>query len=56
MLFQFELIKKAFIADDGSKKDYFVLVSKLADGSDLEVSLKGDKAKLLIMSYNLSKK
>ncbi len=56
MTFQFELIKKAFIASDGSKKDYFALVSKLADGSDLEVTLKGEKARLLIMSYNLSKK
>lgn len=56
ILVQFELVKKAFIAEDGSKRDYYVLVHKLADGTDLEVTLKGDKAKLLIMSYNLSKK
>ena len=56
MILEFELKKKHFITNDGEQRDYYVLVYKLADGTDLEVTLKGDKAKLLIMSYNLTKK
>lgn len=56
MKLQFELVKKAFTTESGEKRDYYVLVYKLADGTDLEVTLKGDKAKLLIMSYNLTNK
>lgn len=56
MKLEFELIKKHFITESGEKRDYYVLIYKLADGTDLEVTLKGDKAKLLIMSYNLTHK
>lgn len=51
-----ELCKKTFTANDGQVREYYVLVFKLADGSTLEQSVKGDKAKLLIMSYNLTNK
>lgn len=50
-----KLVKKTFTADDGSARDYFVLQFKLIDGSTLDVSLKGDKAKLLVLSANLDK-
>lgn len=51
-----QLVKKSFTTENGNKQDYYVLVFDLADSSTLEVTLKSDKAKLLIMSYNLNKK
>lgn len=48
-----KLVKKTFKTDDGKEQEYYVLLFDLADDSSLEVSLKSDKAKLLIMSYNL---
>ncbi len=49
-----KLEKKSFTTDDGQKRDYYVLAYPLADGSLLEIPVKGDKAKLLILSINLS--
>ena len=52
-----KLFEKTFNTPEGEPRKYYVLEFKLADGSPLEVTLKGDKAKLLIMSHNfISKK
>lgn len=48
-----KLIEKTFKDADGQSHAYYVLSFKLADGSDLEISVKGDKAKLLKLSNNL---
>lgn len=57
MDFSCKLVKKTFSAKDtGEIKEYYALVFDLADGSKIEQTLKSDKAKLLIMSYNLAKK
>lgn len=50
-----KLVKKTFKTDEGLSRDYFVLQFDLIDGSTLDVSLKGDKAKLLVLSANLDK-
>lgn len=50
------LIEKTFNTPDGENRKYYVLKFTLADGSNLEVSVKGDKAKLLIMSHNFVSK
>lgn len=49
-----KLIEKVFKDNEGQSHTYYVLSFTLADGSDLEVSIKGDKAKLLKLSYNLN--
>lgn len=49
-----KLEKKNFTADNGNKLDYYVLAYNLADGSLLEIPVKGDKAKLLILSINMT--
>lgn len=57
MDFSCKLIKKTFHTQDtGEVREYYALVFDLADGSKVEQSIKGDKAKLLVMSYNLAKK
>nr|DAU95971.1 MAG TPA: hypothetical protein [Inoviridae sp.] len=48
-----KLIEKTFKDADGQSHAYYVLSFHLADGSDLEISVKGDKAKLLKLSNNL---
>ena len=48
-----KLIEKSFKDIDGNSHAYYVLSFDLADGSHLEVSLKGDKAKLLQLSNQL---
>lgn len=55
MNFDCKLVKKAFTTKEGISQDYYVFEFLLADGSTLDVPLKSDKAKLLIMSYNLTK-
>ena len=45
-----KLLEKTFKDADGQSHAYYVLSFDLADGSNLEVSLKGDKAKLLKLS------
>lgn len=56
MTLECKLVRKTFIDKDTNEpREYFVLVFELADGTSLDVTLKGDKAKLLQMSYSLSK-
>lgn len=51
-----KLIEKSFKDADGQYHAYYVLSFELADGSNLEISVKGDKAKLLKLSNNLNDK
>lgn len=51
-----KLIEKSFNDADGKSHAYYVLSFDLADGSNLEVSVKSDKAKLLKLSNNLNDK
>lgn len=51
-----KLIEKTFKDADGQSHAYYVLSFKLADGSDLDISIKGDKAMLLKLSNSLSEK
>lgn len=50
-----KLIEKSFKDAEGNSHAYYVLSFDLADGSSLEVSIKGDKAKLLKLSNNIDK-
>lgn len=50
-----KLVKKNFTVETGEVRDYYVIEYSLVDGSKLEVSLKGDKAKLLLMSLAIEK-
>lgn len=55
MIFTCKLVKKAFTTKEGASQEYYVFVFDLCDGTTLDVPIKSDKAKLLIMSYNLTK-
>ena len=48
-----KLLEKTFKDVDGQSHTYYVLSFALADNSNLEISVKGDKAKLLKLSNNL---
>lgn len=50
MKVEFELQEKKFTNDDGKEVKYYVLVRKLIDNTTLEIPVKGDKSKLLLMS------
>lgn len=50
-----KLVKKNFTVESGEVRDYYVIEYSLVDGSKLEVPLKGDKAKLLLMSLAIEK-
>ena len=50
MKVEFELIEKKFTNDQGKEVKYFVLVRKLIDNTNIEIPVKGDKSKLLLMS------
>lgn len=56
MTLECKLIEKSFKDAEGQSHAYYVLSFELADGSDLEISVKGDKAKLLKLSNNVNKK
>lgn len=51
----FELREKKFVTEDNREIKYYVLQRKLVDGSTIEVPLKGDKSKLLLMSLAVEK-
>lgn len=46
-----KLIEKTFIDKDGVAHPYYVLSFELFDGSHVEIPIKGDKAKLLKLSF-----
>ena len=48
-----KLVKKTFTAENGEVREYHVLQFDLVDDEKLEITIKGDKAKLLTMSSKL---
>ena len=50
MKVEFELQEKKFTNNEGKEVKYYVLVRKLIDNTTLEIPVKGDKSKLLLMS------
>lgn len=50
MKVEFELQEKKFTNNDGKEIKYYVLIRKLIDNTTLEIPVKGDKSKLLLMS------
>ena len=55
MKVEFELIEKSFTPENGNSIKYYVLQRKLVDGNFLEFTIKGDKAKLLLLSLAVEK-
>lgn len=55
MKVEFELKRKKFVNNEGKEIEYYVLVRELIDGSQLELPIKGDKSKLLLMSLAVEK-
>lgn len=50
MKVEFELLEKKFTNDQGKEVKYYVLTRKLIDNTNIEIPVKGDKSKLLLMS------
>ena len=55
MKVEFEIKQKVFTSPEGKEVKYYVLVKRLVDGTELEIAVKGDKAKLLLMSLAVEK-
>lgn len=55
MKIEFDMVEKKFTTEDNREIKYYVLVRKLVDGSILEIPIKGDKSKLLLMSLAVEK-
>ena len=56
MKVEFTLKQKLFNNAEGKEVKYYVLTRQLVDGTELEVPIKGDKSKLLLMSLAVEKK
>lgn len=53
MKVEFELLEKKFNTEDNREIKYYVLARKLIDGTTVEIPIKGDKSKLLLMSLRV---
>lgn len=56
MKVSFDIVEKKFTGADGQEIKYYVLSRPLVDGSTLEITIKGDKVKLLMMSLKIEGK
>lgn len=56
MNYNCKLVKKTFTDDKGEVREYYVLQFDLADDEKLEITIKGEKAKLLLLSSKLNNK
>lgn len=56
MKVEFELTERKFTTEDSREIKYYVLVRRLVDGTNLEIPVKGDKSKLLLMSLAVENK
>ena len=50
MKVEFELNEKKFTTEEGKEIKYYVLQRRLIDNTIIEIPVKGDKSKLLLMS------
>ena len=55
MKVEFELLEKKFTTEDGREIKYYVLARKLVDNTIIEIPVKGEKSKLLLMSLAVEK-
>lgn len=56
MKVEMELEKKNFKKEDGQEIEYYVLKRKLVDNTYLEIPVKSDKAKLMVLSLSIENK
>ena len=49
-----KLVKKTFTTENGEVREYFVLEFAIADSETLEITIKKDKAQLLLLSQKVS--
>lgn len=52
MNYNCKLVKKTFTTKDNETREYYVLVFDILENETLEITIKGDKAKLLLLSKN----
>lgn len=48
-----KLVKKTFTAENGEVREYYVLEFSIADNDTLEITIKKDKAQLLLLSQKV---
>lgn len=56
MKVEMELEKKNFKREDGQEIEYYVLKRKLVDNTYLEIPVKSDKAKLMVLNLSIENK
>lgn len=56
MKVEMELEKKNFKREDGQEIEYYVLKRKLVDNTYVEIPVKSDKAKLMVLSLSIEQK
>lgn len=56
MKLECKLAKRDFTTDDGNKREYYVIQFELFDGQVVDIPIKGDKAKLLILDQAIQRK
>lgn len=49
-----KLLEKSFKTETGENRNYYCLSYDLVDGSQLEIPIKGDKAKLMLLSLKVT--
>ena len=48
-----KLVKKTFTAENGEAREYYVLEFSIADNETLDITIKKDKAQLLLLSQKV---
>lgn len=48
-----KLVKKTFTVENGEVREYYVLVFSISDDETLEITIKKDKAQLLLLSQKV---
>lgn len=48
-----KLVKKTFTSENGEVREYFVLEFPIADNETMEITIKKDKAQLLLLSQKV---
>lgn len=55
MKIECKLSKKNFTTQDNQVREYYVLVVPIYGNEEIEIPIKGDKAKLIMLSHQLNK-
>lgn len=55
MKIESKLVKKSFTTPENQVREYYVIVVQIYGGEEVEIPVKSDKAKLILLSHQLGK-